>query len=98
MAKPRPSPSLAPGFDPVEKGFLDARGKLIEVAAFLDRADRHGRSTDYRVKALNTALKKISKPDRSGERAASILRSLSDPSSVPAAKAGAPAAGAWKKA
>ncbi len=96
MAKPPPPPAPAPAFDPVEAGFLDARGKLIEVAAFLDRVERKGRAEDYRVRALQMALGKLSKPDAAGERAGSVLRALSDPTTVPAMRAGAPAAGAWK--
>ena len=97
MAKSPPPSASVPACDPVEAGFLDARGKLIEVAAFLDRVERRGRVEDYRVRALQAALGKLTKPDATAERAGSVLRALSDPTTIPAEKAGAPAAGAWRK-
>jgi hypothetical protein len=97
MAKSPPPSASVPACDPVEAGFLDARGKLIEVAAFLDRVERKGRAEDYRVRALQEALGKLTKPDAAAERAGSVLRALSDPTTRPAAHAGAPAAGAWRK-
>jgi len=97
MAKPRTPPSPAPGYDPVDAGFLDARGKLIEVAAFLDRAERRGRLADYRVRALRGALKKLSAHKKNAGRAARMLRAFSDPTAAPGRRAGPPAAGTWKK-
>jgi hypothetical protein len=97
MAKSPPPSASVPACDPVEAGFLDARGKLIEVAAFLDRVERKGLVEDYRVRALQAALGKLTKPDAVAERAGSVLRALSDPTTMPAAQAGAPAAGAWRK-
>ena len=38
--------------DLVELGFMDARIKMIDIAAFLDRVQRHGQEDDYRVRAL----------------------------------------------
>ena len=69
----------------VDLGFMDARAKLLDIAAFLDRLDRHGGSRDFRVEALRSALKELSadQPDR----ARRILEQLSDPISEPAAKA-----------
>ena len=96
MAKTPAPPAAKPGYDPVDAGFLDARGKLIDVAAFLDRVDRHHRADDYRVEALKQALAKLVSPDASADRAGSVLRSLSDPTSAPIEHAGTPAAGAWK--
>jgi hypothetical protein len=96
MAKSALPPASTPGYDPVEAGFLDARGKLIDVAAFLDRAERRGRAGDYRVEALKQALQKLASPDAFAERAASVLRALSDPTALPVAKAGTPATGAWE--
>jgi len=98
MAKSPPPSARWPAVDPVEAGFLDARGKLIEVAAFLDRVERHGKADDYRVRALQKALGKLTKPDAPAERAASVLRALSDPTSAPAARAESSAAGAWQPA
>lgn len=56
--------------------FIDARHKLIEVAAFLDRIDRHAGEPDYRFEALKKALPILSsdRPDR----ARAVLESFSD--------------------
>jgi len=97
MAKSRTPPASLPVYDPVEAGFLDARGKLIDIAAFLDRAERAGRLADYRVRVLQAALKKLSAHKKNSGRAAAALRTFSDPTSTPARRAGPPAAGAWKK-
>ncbi|HVU37711.1 MAG TPA: hypothetical protein VHC95_05210 [Opitutales bacterium] len=97
MAKPRKPPAPPPGYDPVDAGFLEARGKLIEVAAFLDRAERRKRFGDYRVRALQGALKKLAAAKKSPSRAELVLRAFSDPTSAPARHAGPPAAGAWSK-
>lgn len=97
MAKPRKPPAPPPGYDPVEAGFLEARGKLIEVAAFLDRAERRNRLGDYRVRALQGALKKLATAKKSADRAGVVLREFSDPTSAPARHAGPPAAGAYRK-
>jgi len=96
MAKSLPSPAAKPSYDPVEAGFLEARGKLIDVAAFLDRVERRGRAHDYRVEALKQALEKLISPDAPSDRAGSVLRSFSDPTAAPVEKAGAPAAGAYE--
>ena len=69
----------------VELGFMDARSKLIDVAAFLDRIQRHDQEDDYRVRALKEALAILSS-DEPG-RARRILESLSDPSEEPIAAA-----------
>ena len=42
--------------DLVELGFMDARWKVIDVAAFLDRVQRAGQDSDYRVSELKKAL------------------------------------------
>ncbi len=56
--------------------FIDARHKLIEIAAFLDRIDRHPGADDYRFTALKNALPILltARPDR----ARAVLESLSD--------------------
>lgn len=56
--------------------FIDARHKLIDVAAFLDRIDRHAGDEDYRLTALKKALP-ILLSDRP-DRARAVLESLSD--------------------
>ena len=66
----------------VDLGFMDARIKLIDVAAFLDRVQRHGQEDDYRVRALKSALEGLAGAGEGG-RARRILESLSDPSEEP---------------
>ncbi|MBX7208696.1 MAG: hypothetical protein K1X78_10310 [Verrucomicrobiaceae bacterium] len=66
-------------------GFMDARSKLIDLAAFLDRVQRAGQEGDFRVQALQRAIKLLdaSQPQRARE----VLLSFSDPSTEPIAKA-----------
>ena len=71
--------------DLVDLGFMDARIKLIDVAAFLDRVQRHGQEDDYRVRALREALSVLGSSEPG--RARRILESLSDPSQEPIAAA-----------
>jgi hypothetical protein len=65
--------------------FLGARCQLIDLAAFLDRVDRHPGAPDFRVEALKRALPLLSaaRPDR----AKAVLEALSDhsPDPLPAA-------------
>lgn len=69
----------------IDLGFLDARSKLLDVAAFLDRVDRGGGAPDFRVDALRKAMAELASTD-SG-RVRRILGLLSDPTREPAAKA-----------
>lgn len=74
--------------------FMDARSKLIDIAAFLDRVDRGEGEPDFRLTEFRKALGELN----CGEpvRAKSVLLSLSDPTSEPIAKApGKGAVGAW---
>lgn len=73
--------------------FMDARSKLIDIAAFMDRVERSGETEDYRYREFVKALEALG----SGDRAATVLKMLSDPSGEPCEKAGQPAAGAFKK-
>lgn len=82
--------------DVVDRGFLEARGKLLEAAAFLDRVERYGRANDYRVTALKDALATLCDAEYEGARAEAFLRAMSDPTVEPIARATSPAAGAWK--
>ncbi len=82
--------------DVVDRGFLEARGKLLEVAAFLDRAERYGRADDYRVAALRQAMNELCNAKHMGSRAEAFLLAMSDPTAEPIEKATSPAAGAWK--
>ncbi|MES2660912.1 MAG: hypothetical protein V4689_19960 [Verrucomicrobiota bacterium] len=56
--------------------FIDARHKLIDIAAFLDRIERHPGDEDYRFAAMKNALP-ILLSDRP-DRARAVLESLSD--------------------
>ena len=67
--------------DLVELGFMDARSKLLDIAAWLDRIERYEQEDDYRVKALYASLEVLN--ERGGERARKILDGLSDPSVEP---------------
>lgn len=69
----------------VDLGFMDARSKLIDLAAFLDRVQRAGQEDDFRVQALKNAIAQLSL--NSPTRAQEILLSFSDPSSEPIEKA-----------
>jgi hypothetical protein len=62
--------------DLLDLQFIDARHKLIDLAAFLDRIDRHPGGDDYRMDALRNALPLLleDRPDR----AAAVLQALSD--------------------
>jgi hypothetical protein len=61
--------------------FIESRHLLIELAAFLDRMDRHAGNGDYRFDALKNALP-ILLEDRP-DRAKAILEALSDQSAEP---------------
>ena len=69
----------------VDLGFMDARSKLIDLAAFLDRVQRANQTEDFRVQALKNAIALLSldQPTRAKE----VLLSFSDPSSEPIEKA-----------
>ena len=61
--------------------FLDARGKLVEIAAFLDRVERATGKEDFRAKAFRKAVRELggNKP----RRAEKVLLALSDPTTKP---------------
>ena len=74
--------------------FPDARAKLIDLAAFLDRLERAQGEPDFRAAALVRALEHLQR--KNGRRAEQVLLSLSDPSTEPIAAATTKAAcGAW---
>ena len=78
--------------------FMDARAKLIDLAAFLDRVDRGPGDADFRLAAFREALKELAgdKPTRKPTRARDVLISLSDPTTEPIGKSpGKGATGAW---
>jgi len=73
---------------------MDARFKLIELAAFLDRVERAEGQSDFRLDAFRQALRELEggKP----ERAKKVLLAFSDPTIEPIERApGKGAAGAW---
>jgi len=61
--------------------FMDARCKLIELAAFLDRAERTPGADDFRLSAFRDALKELDKPGKN--RAERVLQAFSDPTTDP---------------
>ena len=74
--------------------FMDARFRLIELAAFLDRVERAEGQADFRLDAFRRALRELeaNKP----ERAKQVLLAFSDPTTEPIEKApGKGAVGAW---
>ncbi len=74
--------------------FMDARSKLIDLAAFLDRVDRGEGEPDFRLAAFRQALEELHRGEP--ERARRVLMSLSDPTTEPIAAApGKGAVGAW---
>jgi hypothetical protein len=78
----------------LDQYFMDARHKLIEVAAFLDRVDRAPGEDDFRIRAFRDAMKELAK--KKPQRAKQVLLSFSDPTTTPLAKATVKGAtGAW---
>jgi len=74
--------------------FMEARAKLIDLAAFLDRLDRADGDPDFRSAAFNKALKELASTD--AERAKNVLLALSDPTTEPVPAAAVKGAtGAW---
>jgi hypothetical protein len=61
--------------------FMEARAKLIDIAAFLDRVERSEGNADFRFTAFQTALQHLS--EGKSQRAKGVLLSLSDPSTEP---------------
>ena len=74
--------------------FMDARARLIDLAAFMDRAERTAGEDDFRMRAFHQALLELNK--NGADRARRVLLALSDPTSEPIAAApGKGACGAW---
>ena len=65
--------------------FLDARHKLIELAAFLDRAERATGKDDFRLQAFRAALAEISSGKK--QKAKRVQLVFSDPTTKPIDKA-----------
>jgi hypothetical protein len=67
--------------------FLDARHKLIELGAFLDRVERAEGPEDFRLKAFRQAVQILTAPG--ADKARRLLEVFSDPTlePIPAAAA-----------
>jgi hypothetical protein len=77
--------------------FLDARHKLVELAAFLDRVERADGKNDFRLKSFRAALAKLDGNRKN--KAKEVLLAFSDPTTKPIAKATSKGAcGAYPKA
>ena len=80
----------------LDRYFMDARCKLIDIAAFLDRVERAAGRDDFRLKAFREALGKLE--GRKKNKAEQVLLTFSDPTSEPIAKApGKGACGAYPR-
>ena len=76
--------------------FLDARHKLVELAAFLDRIERADGKDDFRLNAFRAALDELTGNRK--DKAKNVLVAFSDPTTGPIAKAeGKGAMGAFQK-
>ncbi len=74
--------------------FMEARARVIEIGAFLDRVDRAEGTADFRLDALKAALNELAGDQP--HRAEKVLLSFSDPTTEPIAQApGKGAVGAW---
>ena len=77
--------------------FIEARSKLIYVAAFLDRIELAGGDDDYRMRAFRDALAVLVAEGGGARRAESVLAAFSDPTLEPVERAeGRAATGAWQ--
>jgi len=74
--------------------FMDARSKLLDLAAFLDRVQRAEGNEDFRMHGFRQAL--LALQQEAPSRAEQVLLTLSDPTTEPIAAATTKAAcGAW---
>jgi hypothetical protein len=74
--------------------FIDARARLIDLAAFLDRVERSPGADDFRLEAFRSALAVLGSPEP--EKAKRVLLAFSDPTTEPLAKSpGKSACGTW---
>jgi len=75
--------------------FVEARAKLIDLAAFLDRVERAGGEADFRLAAMRAGLRELNQGG-DADRARRVLTLLSDPTTEPLPAASVKsAAGAW---
>ena len=82
------------GAEALDRYFLEMRGKVIEVAAALDRIERasggEAALADYRIAALGKAIKELLSPEPG--RAERVQLLLSDHSTEPIPAVGDPRA------
>lgn len=79
--------------------FIENRSRLLDIASFLDRIDRHEGAeeakADYRYQAFERIIELLGQPG--GGRTKAIQVALSDPTTEPLESAvGLKAWGAWK--
>ena len=72
--------------------FIEARSKLIDVAAFLDRIERAEGGSDYRIDTFKKALHALADQNAPAQNADLVLLAFSDPTLDPVEKAGSKAA------
>ena len=74
--------------------FIEARAKLIDLGAFIDRVERGTGEEDFRMKAFREALSALGKSGT--DKAKHVLLAFSDPTTEPIPVApGKGACGAW---
>ena len=74
--------------------FMEARAKLIDLGAFIDRVERATGDADFRMSAFKEALAELSKGET--HKAKRVLLAFSDPTTEPIPAATTKAAcGAW---
>jgi hypothetical protein len=82
--------------DVLDLYFVDARSRLIDLAAFLDRVERAEGTPDFRLRSFTQALSELATPG--ADRARRVLEAFSDPTVEPVARAaGKGAVGAWNQ-
>ena len=67
--------------------FMDARYQLLDIAAYLDRVDRHEGEADFRHPALLQAIDAMLSPPAGLSRTQAVHHAFSDHSSEPLEKA-----------
>jgi hypothetical protein len=60
--------------------FMDARCKLIDLAAFIDRVERASGQEDFRMTEFRKAMRELEAKENRAER---VLLALSDPTFEP---------------
>jgi len=74
--------------------FLDARARLIDIAAFLDRIEQADGEEDFRMASFRKAIGVLSQGEP--QKAREVLLTFSDPTTQPIEQAhGKGACGAW---